>query len=122
MAMLLIEAALVASLGLWMAVAVYDNWRHDKLNREAVAMVMRFDLMARDYPEDYKIVAHRRIDSEAVISFCFNTIRLAETAAAIVLFGAALMLASAGFGGTEVAAATTAVNGENAISNPCVGV
>jgi hypothetical protein len=27
-AMLLIEAALVASLGLWMAVAVYDNWRH----------------------------------------------------------------------------------------------
>jgi hypothetical protein len=71
-AMLLIEAALVASLGLWMAVAVYDNWRHAKLNREAVAMVMRFDLMERDYPDDYKIVAHRRIDSEAS-SHCVST-------------------------------------------------
>jgi hypothetical protein len=71
-------------------------------------MVMRFDLMARDFPEDYKIVAHRRVDSEAVISLCFNAIRLAETAAAIVLFGAALMLAMAGFGAAGVAAATTA--------------
>jgi hypothetical protein len=48
------------ALGLWMAVAVYDNWRHAKLNRDGVAMVMRFDLMERDYPDDYKIVAHRR--------------------------------------------------------------
>ena len=40
--LLLVEAALVAGLGVWMSVAVYDNWRHAYLNREAVAMVMRW--------------------------------------------------------------------------------
>jgi hypothetical protein len=58
--MFLVEAALVAALGLWMAVAVYDNWRHAQLNRNGVAMVMRFDVMARDFPDDFKVVAHRR--------------------------------------------------------------
>ena len=106
MAMLMIEAALVASLGLWMAVAVYDNWRHATLNREAVAMVMRFDLMAREYPEDYRLVAHRRIESEAVISAAFNAIRLVETVAALALFGVALALA--GFGQVDTDTARTA--------------
>jgi len=47
MAMPLIEAALVASLGPWMAVAVHDGWRHARLNREAVAMVSLGELHGR---------------------------------------------------------------------------
>jgi len=108
MAMLMIEAALVASLGLWMAVAVYDNWRHARLNREAVAMVMRFDLMAREFPEDFRLVAHRSIESEAVISLVFNAMRLAETVAALALSGAAVALALAGFGQLDADTARTA--------------
>jgi len=106
--MLLVEAALVAGLGTWMAVAVTDNWRHPKLNRDAVAMVMRLDLMERDFPDDYKVVAHRRIDNEAFITLCFNLIRLAETAAAVILFAAALALALASFGAADMAFATNA--------------
>ncbi|MEM7722073.1 MAG: DUF2165 family protein [Pseudomonadota bacterium] len=104
--LLLVEAALVAALGVWMAVAVYDNWRHAQLNREAVAMVMRFDIMERDYPEDYKIVAHRKVTSEAVITMMFNIIRVAETLAALVLLGAACGLLGAALGAFSVETAT----------------
>jgi predicted small integral membrane protein len=96
--LVLVDAALVAALGCWMAVAVYDNWRHPQLNREAVAMVMRFDIMARDYPEDFRVVAHRRIESAAVIEAAFQAVRLAETLAAVALLGAAFGLVGAAFG------------------------
>jgi len=104
--MLLVETVLVAALGIWMTVAVYDNWRHAKLNREAVAMVMRFDLMERDYPEDYQSVAHRKVESEATISLLFAAIRWAETLAAILLLGAALGLVGAAFGAIGAEGAT----------------
>ncbi len=104
--LLLVEAALVAALGTWMAVAVYDNWRHAKLNREAVAMVMRFDIMEREYPDDYQIVAHRKVTNEATITFLFQVIRLAETLAAVLLFGAAFGLLGAAFGTFTAEAAT----------------
>jgi len=104
MLVLLIEAALVASLGVWMTVAVIDNWRHPALNREAVAMVMRFDLMERDFPDDFAIVAHRKIDDDRTIDLTFHTIRLAETLAAFLLLCAAGLLVL-----TSVGAASEAV-------------
>lgn len=104
--LLLVDTVLVAALGAWMTIAVYDNWRHAKLNREAVATVMRFDLMKRDYPEDYASVAHRKVDSEATISFLFGVIRWAETLAAILLLAAALGLLGAVFGLVGAEAAT----------------
>lgn len=104
--LLLIDAALVAGLGIWMAVAVYDNWRHPQLNLEAVAMVMRFDFMERDYPDDFAIVAHRRIDSPSTIKAVFQMVRLAETLAALVLLGAALGLLGAGLGIVDAQTAT----------------
>lgn len=103
---LLIEAVLVAGLGVWMSVAVYDNWRHAQLNREAVAMVMRFDLMAREYPDDFAIVAHRKIDDPRLINLTFHVIRLAETLAALVLLSAAALLALASGGMFPVGMAT----------------
>ena len=95
---LLVEAALVAGLGVWMTVAVYDNWSHPDLNRQAVAMVMSFELMERDYPDDFAIVAHRKIDDPKLVNLAFQIIRLAETAAAIVLMLATLLLLAAALG------------------------
>jgi len=106
--LLLVEAALVAGLGAWMAVAVYDNWHHPRLNREAVAMVMRFDFMARDYPEDFAIVAHRRIDSPKLIEAAFQAVRMAETLAALALLGSALALVGAALGAVDADIATAA--------------
>lgn len=94
----LVEAALVAGLGVWMSVAVADNWLHPKMNEEAVAMVVRFDLMAKAYPADFRMVAHRQITSPGIISLLFKSVRLAETLAAISLLLSAglLVLAAAG--------------------------
>jgi hypothetical protein len=105
---LLVEAALVAGLGSWMAVAVVDNWRHPRLNEEAVATVLRFDLMARDYPEDFALIAHRRIAAPRTIRRLFQAIRLAETVAAAALIGSALLHVLAAGGLVPVALATGA--------------
>ncbi|MEM6727925.1 MAG: DUF2165 family protein [Pseudomonadota bacterium] len=106
MLFLLLDAALVAGLAAWMVVCVRDNWIHPKLNEEAVSMVVRFDAMARDFPEEFQEVAYRRIDDPKMIRFLFNLIRWAETLAAgalslavLLLFLAAFGAASAGFAG-----------------------
>ena len=106
--LLLVEAALVAGLGTWMAVAVADNWRHPKLNEEAVATVVRFDLMAEQYPEDFQPLAHRRIEDPVVIRRLFHAIRAAETAAAVALFLSAILLVLAAGGAASTLLATGA--------------
>lgn len=93
---LLIDSAMIGAMGVWMIVAVADNWRHPALNLEAVAMVLRFDLMAEQYPEDFKQVAHRRIDDPKTIKRMFHALRMAETiAAAALIIGSTLLLAAA---------------------------
>ena len=103
----LIDAAFLAGLGGWMAVAVTDNWRHPDLNEEAVATVVRLDFLAKDFPEEYKQIAYRRIDDPRRIRFMFQSIRLAETAAAIGLLFSALLSILAAFGGIAPDTATT---------------
>ncbi|MBN8291841.1 DUF2165 family protein [Rhodobacter sp. NTK016B] len=104
--LLLVDAALVASLGVWMAVAVADNWRRPKLNEDSVAMVVRFDLMAQEYPEDYALLADRRIDDPRLIHIMFHAIRLAETVAAIALLVSAGLLVLAAVGAVDAGLAT----------------
>lgn len=96
--LLLVDAALVAGLAAWMIVAVADNWRHPKLNEDAVAMVVRFDVMASEFPDEFAVLAHRRIDDPKLIGTLFRAMRLAETLAAVTLSLATLLLIGAAFG------------------------
>ncbi|MEM6940644.1 MAG: DUF2165 family protein [Pseudomonadota bacterium] len=96
--LLLVDAVMVAALAVWMVVAVADNWRHPKLNEEAVAMVVRFDLMAEQYPDDFSALAHRRIADPRIIGLLFRAMRLAETIAACLLTLAAGLLLGAALG------------------------
>ena len=68
---LLIQAVLVAGVAAWMIVAVRDNWLHPDLNLEGIAMVMRFDKMAAEYPDDYAHLAHRRVDDARLHRLAF---------------------------------------------------
>lgn len=110
--LLLVEAALVAGLGTWMAVAVADNWLNPRLNEEAVAKVLRFDLMLLEYPEDFLLVSHRRITDQRTIGRVFRLIRLSETVAALVLLAssALLVLAATGFVDATLASAAAIVS------------
>ncbi|MEM1065518.1 MAG: DUF2165 family protein [Pseudomonadota bacterium] len=103
--LLIVDAFLVAGLAIWMVVAVADNWRHPKLNEEAVAMVVRFDLMAEQFPDDFAPLAHRRIEDPRQIRLLFQAMRLAETVAAVALVAATLMLLGAAAGLAGVAPA-----------------
>ena len=103
---LLLDAALVGALGLWMVVAVADNWLNPVLNRDAVKMVVTFELMALEYPEHYQQVAHRKITRETTISLLFQSMRAAETVAAAVLICGAGALALAALGAVSAEIAT----------------
>ena len=94
----MLQGLLVLAPGVWMAVAVADNWLRPAMNEEAVAMVVRFDLLAEQYPADYALVAHRRIVDPARIRLIFRAARLAETAASAALVLAALLLVLAALG------------------------
>ncbi len=92
----------------WMLVAVYDNWRHPQLNKTGVAMVMRFDLMAREYPDDFRQLQHRRIDNPGIIRAIYYFVVLFETAAAATLTFGSLCLGLALAGAVEPAFARSA--------------
>lgn len=102
----LVDAALVAGLAVWMTVAVADNWRHPRMNEDAVAMVVRLDLMQQDYPNEFQLIAHRRIDDPTTIGWLFQLIRLVETIAALVLTLSTLLLGLAALGFVTPALAT----------------
>ena len=95
---LLAQAAVIACLAAWTVSAVRDNWMHPEINLEGVAMVMRFDRMARDYPEDFAKLAHRRIDDPKLHRLVFRVIVVFETAAAALLCLGAVLLLLAVFG------------------------
>lgn len=103
--LLIAQTAVTACLCGWIAVGAYDNWRHPALNREAVAAVLRLDMLARDYPEVFDRLRHRRIDSEAVIGGIFRAVVLWETFAALLLLIGAGALALALLGAVDVEAA-----------------
>lgn len=105
--MLFIDAAMVAGLAAWLVVGVADNWRHPGLNLEVVASVLRLDLMEQEYPQQFALVAHRRIEDPGTVSLLFALIRWVETVSAALLLVATAALAGAGIGlvGTGTATA-----------------
>lgn len=92
----------------WMLIGVYDNWRHPYLNESGVAMVMRFDLMSQEYPEDFRLLQHRRIDNPKVIRGVFYLLVLSESIAAITLTIGSICLGLAVFGLVDVGFARSA--------------
>ncbi|MGR3514357.1 MAG: DUF2165 family protein [Paracoccaceae bacterium] len=104
--LLLVDAVLVAGLGVWMVVAVADNWRHPKMNENAVAMVVRMDALCDEFPDDYAQVAYRRIENPRIIRLLFHTMRLAETIAAVTLITASALLIGAALGAVSATVAT----------------
>ena len=96
--LIIAQTVLTACLAGWMISAVYNNWRFPRLNEEAVAQVMRFDLMERDYPDGYAVVHHRKIESKWVIKAGFKVILFMETMSALVLSVGAILLCASLFG------------------------
>lgn len=89
----MIGALMLAAPGFWLCVAVYDNWRAPALNRDLLRQVVRMELMERDYPDAFALVARRRLHSPRLIAALFALIRWVETLCAGLMLVAAGMLA-----------------------------
>lgn len=98
----LTQLVLTACLAGWMVSAVYNNWRFPALNEDAVAMVMKFEMMEAAYPYDYAVVRHRRIDNPKTIKALFRLMVLMETTAALLLTLGAGLLAASLFGAVSI--------------------
>ncbi|MEM0947743.1 MAG: DUF2165 family protein [Pseudomonadota bacterium] len=119
---LLAQAAITGCLAAWTVTAVRDNWMHPALNLEAVAMVMRFDRMAEEYPEDFARIAHRKIDDPRLHRLTFRLIVACETTAAILLILGTLLMFMAAFGAVGITAAkAVAVAGTVAFASTWAG-
>ena len=107
-ALTLAQTVLTGCLAAWMIIGVFDNWRHPDLNQASVEMVLRFELMAKEYPEDYKHLKHRQIENPQIIRALFRFLVLYETLAATALtIGTGMMIASL-FGAIEIGLARDA--------------
>lgn len=93
------QIVLTACLAAWMVSGVINNWLMPKLNESVVAMVMRFELMERDFPEDFEAVKHRRVHNPHLVRIVFLAMVLSETIAAILLVAGTLLQCAALFGG-----------------------
>lgn len=102
MMILVSQFALVASLAAWILTGVYDNLRHPALNEAAVAMVVRFDLLADEFPAEYAEVKARKIDDPTTIRFLYRAIVLWEIFASLVLIAGALALLGGLLGAADV--------------------
>ena len=94
----LVQAVTVGSIALWMVVALRDNLKHSDLNLGAVGLVMRMEYMERDYPEEFAVVAHKRVEDPAAHKRAYRTIVFAETVAATALTASAILLLFAALG------------------------
>ena len=99
---LVVQWLVCTGMNLWMLVAVYDNWRHPRLNESGVAMVMQFELMAREYPDDFRLLQHRRIENPRIIRTIYYFLVMVETIAATTLTIGSLCLGLALFGVVEL--------------------
>ena len=106
--LLVAQSGLTLSIAAWIITGVIDNWRHPGLNLEAVRKVVSLEAMARDYPAEYAILAHRRMTNPARIRALFGLIVAWESLTALLLGAGGLMLAGAALGLGDPATARTA--------------
>ena len=105
--LLVAQCGLTLSIAAWIVTGVIDNWRHPRLNLEAVRTVVSLDAMARDYPAEYAVLAHRRLTDPARIKALFTLIVLWESLTALLLCAGAALLAFAALGLTDPGLAQT---------------
>ncbi len=105
---LIAQTLATAFLAGWITSAVKDNIMHSSMNRAFAGSVMQMERMAEMFPDDFKLIAHRRVESPAILNVIFGAIVLSEVAASVLLWIGAVWLALASFGIAEAEAARSA--------------
>ena len=88
------QTCLVAYLAAWMTTGVRDNLLYPTTNSAATDAVLRLERMAEQYPEDFALIAHRRVTEPRHRRAIFWLIVTCEAAACLALWIATLLMAA----------------------------
>ena len=119
-ATLFAQTLVTACLAAWMTLAVKDNIRHPSMNLNFVALVLQMERLAELYPDDFKLIAHRRIVSPSAQRAIFRLIVFCEAVATVLLWVGAAWLACAIGGVAEPQTARAAQFLKLMSSAPCL--
>ncbi|MEL7000635.1 MAG: DUF2165 family protein [Pseudomonadota bacterium] len=95
---LLAQTALTFWLAAWLFTGVLDNILYPEMNETFTAQVLSMARLREDYPDDYALIAHRRIENPRIQRLLFRFIVFAETLAVLVLAVGTVLLGLAVFG------------------------
>ncbi len=93
--LLIAQICATASIAAWLTLGALDNIRHPQVNETYTAQVMAMTRMAEEYPDEFKLVAHRAVTNRKFQAGMFRLVVIAETIATLVLWaGVLVMIAS----------------------------
>lgn len=84
-AILIAQTLQVGAMTVWLAVAWRDNLAAPGLNADSIAEILRLEAMAREYPQHFASVQHRRVTDPGRVLALFRLIVLAEGLVLIAL-------------------------------------
>ena len=95
------QTCLVGFLAAWLTTGVRDNLLYPATNGVVIAAVLRLERLEALYPEDFELIAHRRIESRRLQRVIFALIVFCESVACLALWGAVVLMIGAMFGLAE---------------------
>jgi predicted small integral membrane protein len=91
--LLFAQTGLTGILALWLSFGVRDNLLHPAMNGTFTAQVLALERMSTAYPDDFRLVQHRRITNPAVQRLLFRFIVACEVAVCLLLWSATIWMA-----------------------------
>ena len=96
--LLIAQTCLTAYLALWLTFGVRDNLVHPSMNATFTAQVLALKRMSEAYPEDFRVIQHRRITDQGMQRALFRFIVLAEVLVCLALWIGTVWMALAVIG------------------------
>lgn len=102
------QTCLVAFLAAWLTTGVRDNLLYPATNGAVIGAVLKLERLKALYPEDFELIAHRRIENSGLHRSVFGFIIFCEAVACLALWISVALMAGALMGVAEAELAKTA--------------
>lgn len=90
--LLVAQACLTGTLALWLSFGVRDNLLHPAMNGAFTAQVLALERMRTAYPDDFRLVQHRRVTNPAMQRLLFRFIVACEVLVCLLLWIATIWM------------------------------
>ncbi|MEZ5923301.1 MAG: DUF2165 family protein [Hyphomicrobiaceae bacterium] len=90
--LLISQTSLTGYLALWLTLGVRDNLLHPAMNGAFAAQVLALERIREAYPDDFRLIQHRRITNPTVHRLVFGLIVVCEVIVCLLLWAGAMYL------------------------------